>query len=69
MFEKSMSFVKTVGRSGIEALIKKGYKNKEIAVIYDISLPTLYLAYHQLYGSEWKKMLKSKLTANTAVAA
>ena len=49
-----LSFVKTVGRHGIEELVKKGYTNVEIAAIYDVSTSTLYNAYRLLYGSDWK---------------
>lgn len=58
-----MSFVKTVGRHGIEDLLKKGYTNVEIAAIYDVSKSTLYTAYRQLYGADWKNSMKSRIAA------
>lgn len=58
-----MSFVKTVGRHGIEELIDKGYSNVEVANIYEVSMGTLRHAYRQLYGADWKKILKNRKAA------
>ena len=62
MFE-NLSFVKAVGRDGIEELLVKGYTLKQIADIYDVSMPTLYKALRLLYGRKWKKELSVILTA------
>lgn len=64
-FEYKKSFVKTIGRSGLEELWEKGYSNKEIAAIYEISLPTLYHSIHLLYGKDWKKAFNQKKAVQT----
>lgn len=56
-----MSFVKTVGRNGIEELYcRQSCSVKEIAKIYDVSTSYLYLCIRQLYGSGWKTLLGNK---------
>ena len=39
---------------------RRGCTVREIAEIYDISIGYLYFCLKQLYGSEWKKILKTK---------
>lgn len=56
-----MSLVKTVGRNGVEDLYcRGGYSLEEIAIIYEVSMSSLYGCLRQLYGSDWKKVLSTR---------
>lgn len=56
-----MSLVETIGRNGIEDLYcRGGYSIKQIADIYEVSAGYLYCCLKQLYGSEWKGMLRAR---------
>ena len=59
-----MSLVKTIGRTGIEWFIAKGYSLPEIAKNYDVSSATIYQAVRSLYGADWKNVLKAKKELN-----
>lgn len=58
-----MSFAREVGRHGIEALLKRGYSNAEIAKNYDVSISTFRTACRQLYGPDWKRILNTRRAA------
>ena len=56
----STAFVFEVGRNGIENLYAKGYSIAAIARIYGVSETSVYSACHELYGVNWKTVLKQK---------